>query len=95
MSKYYKVEDVINKAAEYILIDYPTEEMAREDVELIFIDLSAIDIVCCKDCKWEWTQRCPSHRMGLIHYESDYCSYGIRKGADNDISKTDSRNIND
>ena len=38
-----------------------------------------IDIIHCNECKWEWTQKCPPHRMGLIHDASDYCSYGIRK----------------
>jgi len=39
----------------------------------------SIDIVFCHDCKFENTRKCPPHRMGLIHDESDYCSYGIRK----------------
>lgn len=43
-----------------------------------------IEICFCRECKWEWTQKCPPHRMGLIHDESDYCSYGIRKGADDE-----------
>lgn len=44
----------------------------------------SIDICFCHECKWENTQKCPPHRMGLIHDASDYCSYGIRKtdGAD-------------
>lgn len=41
--KYYKAEDVINKVAEYISSDYPTEEMAREDAALIFADLSTLE----------------------------------------------------
>ena len=39
-----------------------------------------IDIVRCKECKWEWTKKCPPHRMGLIHEPDDYCSYGEREG---------------
>lgn len=38
----------------------------------------SIDIVRCGECEFEWTQKCPPHRMGLIHDENDYCSYGIR-----------------
>lgn len=39
-------------------------------------------LVRCGECKWEWTMKCPPHRMGLIHDESDYCSYGIRRADD-------------
>ena len=38
-----------------------------------------IDIVRCKECKWEWTKKCPPHRMGLIHEPDDFCSYGKRE----------------
>lgn len=37
------------------------------------------ELVRCGECKWEWTQKCPPHRMGLIHDSSDFCSYGERK----------------
>ena len=42
-------------------------------------DAPSIDIVFCYECKFENTQKCLPHRMGLIHDESDYCSYGIRR----------------
>ena len=45
------------------------------------------EIVRCGECKWEWTQKCPPHRMGLIHDENDYCSYGVKKGADDDSKR--------
>ena len=47
--------------------------------EAIINGAPSIDIVRCGECEWEWTQKCPPHRMGLIHDASDYCSYGIRK----------------
>ena len=78
MSKYidanalaYKV--VINNDADFI-----------NKVTKLIIDTSSIDIVFCQECKWEWTQKCPPHRIGLAHDESDYCSYGIRKGVDDE-----------
>lgn len=45
-------------------------------------DAPSIDICFCRECKWEWTQKCPPHHKGLIHDESDYCSYGIRRTDD-------------
>ena len=45
----------------------------------------SIDIVFCHECKFENTQKCPPHRMGLIHDETDYCSYGIRRADDDRI----------
>ena len=50
--------------------------------EAIIREAPSIDICFCSECKWEWTQKCPPHRMGLIHDESDYCSYGIRRADD-------------
>ena len=47
--------------------------------EVQIMTAPSIDVVFCNECKWEWTQKCPPHRMGLIHDASDYCSYGIRK----------------
>lgn len=44
----------------------------------------SIDIVHCSECKWEWTQKCPPHRMGLIHDADDFCSYAVRKPSQED-----------
>lgn len=49
------------------------------DAMIEIYDAPSIDIVHCCECEFEWTQKCPPHRMGLIHDESDYCSYGIRR----------------
>lgn len=68
-------ENEVMKAVQQVGINVNKEELLKA-LEL------ADKLVYCKDCKWEWTQKCPPHRMGLIHDESDYCSYGIRKGAD-------------
>lgn len=48
------------------------------DVDDVY-NAPSIDICFCRECKWEWTQKCPPHHMGLIHDENDYCSYGERK----------------
>ena len=53
------------------------------DVDDVY-NAPSIDICFCRECEREWTQKCPPHRMGLIHDENDYCSYGIRKGADDE-----------
>ena len=54
-------------------------KLYREAMRLFIKEIPSVDIVYCEECKWEWTQKCPPHRMGLIHDASDYCSYGIRK----------------
>lgn len=76
-------------------IDTDIEKFSNSDVKIVLENLKqnilkapSIDIVRCRKCKWENTQKCPPHRMGLIHDESDYCSYGIRKGATNDYQHT-------
>ena len=48
------------------------------DIDDIY-NAPTIDIVRCGECKWEWTMKCPPHRMGLIHDSSDFCSYGERR----------------
>lgn len=86
MSNYYKAEDVLNKMTEYISTDYPTEERAREDAELIFTDLPTIEMVHCKECR-----HCLSEEIeeiipiyiycdlwkGETEWDS-FCSYGER-----------------
>ena len=46
---------------------------------LIEYEKNGIDIVRCKECKFENTRKCPPHRMGLIHEPDDFCSYGERE----------------
>lgn len=53
-----------------------------EELKKIVKQAPSIDIVFCQECKFEWTQKCPWHHMGLIHDESDYCSGGIRRTDD-------------
>lgn len=62
MSEYIKREDAIQVLGEYLMADAMTEYLgtASEDIEdwkdlakIIFKDLSHIDIVRCKECKYE------------------------------------------
>lgn len=78
MSKYVCFEDVGKMALSM---------MGISNTEWVHViqGLPTIEIVRCPECKWEWTQKCPPHRMGLIHDSSDFCSYGVRK----EISETD------
>ena len=88
MNRYIKLEDAISICGpKLILADgaaigqrHPTPD---ENITAL-LDLSTTDIIHCGECELEWTQKCPPHRMGLIHEENDYCSYGIRKEANND-----------
>ena len=83
MSRYIEENDVIR------IVDENRDPVwhANTNYESTLYDISvapSIDICFCRECKWEWTQKCPPHRMGLIHDKNDYCSYGIRKGADDE-----------
>lgn len=77
MSKYYKAEDVINKVAEYISIDYSREERAREDAELLFADLPTIEV--SEDCisrKWlEEHKEVISYKNEWYETEIDECVF--------------------
>ena len=55
------------------------EKLLRAGCAYAIWELPSIDIVRCAECKWEWTKKCPPHRMGLIHDSDDFCSYGERK----------------
>lgn len=54
-------------------------KLYREAMRLFIKETSSVNIVYCEECKWEWTQKCPPHRMGLIHDSNDFCSFGIEK----------------
>lgn len=78
MSRYVDIERLVpmqveNSEVELGILVYDYDAVQYEPF---------IDICFCYECKWEWTQKCPPHRMGLIHDASDYCSYGIRKTDD-------------
>ena len=73
--------------AEFENVDWYNNADRDEIAERLVLQaptIDAVSVVRCGECKWEWTQKCPPHRMGLIHDKNDYCSYGIRKGADDD-----------
>ena len=83
----------MSRHIDYDAIDYRNDRLHDKSEEFLngviymaqrIEEAPSIDIVRCKECKLEWTQKCPPHRMGLVHDESDYCSYGIRKGADDE-----------
>ena len=67
--------ELIDKAEVLELLKYWKHLEAYDKIAA----MEGINVVWCKECKWEWSRRCPPHRMGLIHDASDYCSYGIRK----------------
>ena len=73
MSKYVDAEWLIKES---IPLSFSVQKWVNE---VQIMTAPSLDVVFCNECKWEWTQKCPPHRMGLIHDASDYCSYGIRK----------------
>lgn len=77
MSKYTDADALIKRWDEMSV-------RGRTEFDQEIMVAPSIDICFCRECKWEWTQKCPPHRMGLIHDESDYCSYGVRKGAEDE-----------
>ena len=83
MSRYIDAEWIRNVYAEFEHYDNRNDWATPiANVLAVIDDAPSIDIVRCGECKWEWTMKCPPHRMGLIHDESDYCSYGIRRADD-------------
>lgn len=79
MSKYIEAEWLESRVRDVTLANGALHGCIDK---LELIEAPSIDIVCCGECEFEWTQKCPPHRMGLIHDESDYCSYGIRRNKD-------------
>ena len=77
MSRYIDIEPVLEWCGDPEVCEpYGINSV---ELERKLYDAPSIDIVHCRECEFEWTQKCPPHRMGLIHDESDYCSYGIRR----------------
>ncbi len=67
MSEYIKKEDAIKA-----LTDCPVQYVVRIcDVP----SADVIEVVRCKDCKYQGTVDCPMDEQ----YEDDYCSYGEKK----------------
>ncbi len=80
MSRYIDAEWLIKES---MPLSFSVQKWVNE---VQIMTAPSIDIVHCQECKWEWTQKCPPHRMGLIHDENDYCSYGIRKGVNDEAN---------
>lgn len=90
MSKYYKVEDVIDTLAEQwhfeATIDCPYAadniEEWKQNARELYADLPTIEIVRCKDCKyWKSEHICIGRWgwYGTMMTEADaFCSYGER-----------------
>ena len=83
MSRYIEAEWLIKES---MPLSFSVQKWVNE---VQIMTAPSIDVVFCNECKFENTQKCPPHRMGLIHDASDYCSYGIKKqmkGADNETA---------
>ena len=85
MNKWIKYDDVVALLKAHAQ-DGDNLTLIGDETAEALENIPGIDICFCRECKWEWTQTCPPHRMGLIHDENDYCSYGIRKGEANEMS---------
>ena len=78
-----EVQDAVCKHGEYIHMLLETQ-----------LTVDAVEVVRCKDCKYQCTESCPTYYEDRMTYrdswsldgDNDFCSYGERK--DND-RKTD------
>ena len=83
MSRYIDTEWLIKES---MPLSFSVQKWVNE---VQIMTAPSIDVVFYNECEFENTQKCPPHRMGLIHDASDYCSYGIKKqmkGADNETA---------
>ena len=87
MSRYTNVDALIEKCYKQMdeLMESTSEHLSAEALSLLcgftlINSAPSIDLVRCKECKFENTRKCPPHRMGLIHEADDFCSYGEREG---------------
>ena len=58
-----------------------------KQVAIKYIDSApSIDIVFCKDCKYRETWKCwmKNTQVPRLPKINDFCSYGVRKGADDE-----------
>lgn len=78
----------MSRYIDYDALDYRNDRLHDKSEEFLngviymaqrIEDVPSIDIVRCKECKFENTRKCPPHRMGLIHEADDFCSYGEAK----------------
>ena len=64
-------------------IDFPSTEMDGLDVVRYLNTLptvDAVEVVCCKDCKWRNTKACPYMNFySSARDDLDFCSDGERK----------------
>ena len=90
MSRYVDIEgDWVDDAIKAYSLGYYEDDEYAIPIER-FDSAPSIDIVRCKECKWEWTMKCPPHRMGLIHTDDDYCSFGVKSQIKTQISNENS-----
>ena len=66
--------------------DKHNEGYTYDQVHFAIDDAPSIDIVRCQDCKY-WVYHfngCSRNPCTEPWYATDFCSYGVRKGADDD-----------
>ena len=91
MSEYVKTEDVLSKLyLSHKDVTYIDKNAAADRIKKI----PSIDIVRCKECRyWDNTdnaERCSHEYGGMWAKPDDFCSYGVKKGADDERSNNES-----
>jgi ribosomal protein L32 len=83
MSKYIKLDDALMTLSETCYLDEIDEQMQK---------LPSIEIVFCKECKHQWREhKVCAHEANVVEgvcgkraEDNDFCSYGVRKGEDDE-----------
>ena len=84
MSRYIEVNDVANA----IYHHFPSIS-TMADARGIIEEAPSIDIVRCKECRWgkpysDKQLECDALGLGGLKFPNDFCSYGVKKGADDE-----------
>ena len=58
-------------------------------IDKSFSEAPSIDIVFCKECRWgkpysDKQLECDALGLGGLKFPNDFCSYGVKKGADDE-----------
>lgn len=69
--------------------EYRLFKVIRTDGQKYFDIEYVRDVVMCKDCRWgkpysDKQLECDALGLGGLKFPDDFCSYGVKKGADDE-----------
>ena len=96
MSRYIKFDDAVKVMACEMYAEAQSQGYDADDIEDFMPEATAwlndapsIDIVFCKECRWgkpysDKQLECDALGLGGLKFPNDFCSYGVKKGADDE-----------